>query len=310
MPITELQREARRGRIGSSDMAAILGFDPRRNASDVWLEKTGKLKEDEREMRDHDPLLAGTFFEDGVLMYAEREFGELRRNQYRVAKGLAFPLGSNVDAIVKASGQPVEAKTTGLFYFSGEKWGDTDSDQVPERVLLQSLVHMICTGFDTCRVAAFIGGRGFARYLVPFNQTVADMMIERADVFWNKHVLADIPPTDFHPHMEILKRVRRKPNKTILIPNELVSTWLEKKAAKKLAEDEADGAQAALLTAMGDAEGAVCDLGSVTYMEQSRSGIDRKRLAIDHPGILAEYTEVSTCRVARFKKPEAKKRAA
>jgi predicted phage-related endonuclease len=283
-------------------MAAILGFDPRRNASDVWLEKTGKLADDGRNLRDHDPLLAGTFFEDGVLQYAEREFGEIIRNQYRVAKGLPFPMGSNVDALVRATGQPIEAKTTGLFFFSGERWGDTDSDVVPERVLIQSLVHMICTSFDTCRVAAFIGGRGFARFLVPWDKQVVDIMCERADEFWNKHVVPDIPPTNMQPHLEILKRVRREPNRTVPIANALVMDWLEKKAAKKIAEEKAEAAQAAMITAMADAEAAVCDLGTVTFLEQNRSGIDRKRLAIDHPGILADYVEISTCRVTRFKK--------
>jgi len=310
MPITEIQRVSRKGRIGSSDMAAILGLDPRRNASDVWLEKTDKLAEEDRNHRDNDPLLAGTFFEDGVLQYAEREFGKITRNQYRVAKGLPFPLGSNIDALVTATGQPVEAKTTGLFNYSGEKWGDTDTDQVPDRVLVQALVHMLCQGYDSCRIAAFIGGRGFARFLVPMDEEITAMMIERADVFWNKHVKTDIPPENMYPHLEILKRVRRVPKTSKPLQNELVSRWLEKKAIKKLAEDELETVQAELITMMGDAEAGVCDLGTVTYLEQSRSGLDRKRLAIDHPQILVDYTEISTCRVARFQKPKAQKKAA
>ena len=83
MPITQLQREKRKNRIGSSDMAAILGFTPKRNALDVWLEKTGKLEEKDDRLSEHDPLLAGTYFEDGVLQYAEREFGKITRNQFR-----------------------------------------------------------------------------------------------------------------------------------------------------------------------------------------------------------------------------------
>ena len=43
MPITEKQRQQRRGFIGSSDAAAILGADSYRTAYDVWAEKTGRL---------------------------------------------------------------------------------------------------------------------------------------------------------------------------------------------------------------------------------------------------------------------------
>ena len=282
MPITQLQRDARKNRIGSSDMAAILGFTPKRNALDVWLEKTGKLEEKDDRLSEHDPLLAGTYFEDGVLQYAEREFGKITRNQFRTAKDLGFPLGSHVDALVAATGEPIEAKTTGLFFFTGERWGSTDTDEVPERVLIQALVHMICTGFDTCRVAAFIGGRGFDRFLIPMDVDVRDMMIEKAFIFWNAHVLADIPPANMVPHLEMLQRIRREPKTSKPISNELVERWLEKKAIVKQLSEEADAAQAEMLNALGDAEAGVCDLGTVTYMSQNRSGIDKKKLAIEH----------------------------
>ena len=61
MPATETQLEQRRSRLGSSDIAAILGVDTHKNAYDVWLDKTGKLiPEPESE---NDPRYAGKLIE-------------------------------------------------------------------------------------------------------------------------------------------------------------------------------------------------------------------------------------------------------
>ena len=48
MPITEKQRQRRRDHLGASDMAAVMGVSPYRNAWTIWAEKTGRLEE-------HDP---------------------------------------------------------------------------------------------------------------------------------------------------------------------------------------------------------------------------------------------------------------
>ncbi|HRR40229.1 MAG TPA: YqaJ viral recombinase family protein [Syntrophales bacterium] len=83
MPITETQREARRKHLGSSDVAAILGVDPFKNAYDVWLEKTGKVDSSDISS---EAAEIGNALETGILNLAERRLGKILRNQYRSAK--------------------------------------------------------------------------------------------------------------------------------------------------------------------------------------------------------------------------------
>jgi putative phage-type endonuclease len=279
-------------------MAAILGLDPRRNAYDVWLEKTGRLEEEP----ENQAMIAGTMFEDGVLQYAERELGKLVRNQFRSAKSAGLPLGANIDAMLVEGGVPVEVKTSGLYGPLTEQWGEPLTDQVPDRVIIQATVHMICSLTDLCHIAAFLGGRGFVRYVVNLDPVIKDIVCDRANAFWKDHVLKDIPPANVLPHPAIVKRVRREPESLVEIDPELIDTWLKAKDAAKLAKTAEENAQAAVLAALGDAEAADCELGRFTYFSQSRLGIDTPALKAEKPNIYEAYLKETTYRVARFKK--------
>lgn len=297
MPITATQLEKRRQHIGSSDMAAILGLDPFRNAYDVWLEKTGKLEY----QPPTDVMEAGTMFEDGVLQFAEKELGKLVRNQYRSAKDRGIPLGANIDALLVDSGIPVEAKTAGLFGPLRDIWGESGTDEVPDRVIIQAHVHMECTLTEMCHVAAFLGGRGFVMYAVQRDPVVAEVISETAVTFFNNHVLANTPPNDALPHASSIKRIRREPETTVSLDYDLVDAWLTAKDGVKAAEAIKDAAEIKLLTALGEAEGGITPAGMLTYLAQSRSTIDSKALKAAHPEIYEQFSKSTTFRVPRWK---------
>lgn len=279
MPITTKQLEARRKRIGSSDMASILGLSPYQTAYDVWAVKTGRMPNSEG----NDATLAGTRFEPGVLDYAEDILGKLIRNQYRSAKDV--PIGANIDALVVATGEPVEAKTAGLLAPLQEHWGQPDTDEVPDRVIIQAHVHLLCSEQELCHIAAFLGGRGFVPFRVRRDETIIEVIKETAVKFW-ECVETDTPPDNSLPTATTIKKMRRTPETIVPLKVEKVKRWLELKAAKANIIKEHDAAQIEMLAELGDAEGGECELGLLTYFSQTRK---------EH--IVAE----STFRVARFK---------
>ena len=186
MPITEAQRALRRKRLGSSDVAALFGMDPYKTAYDVWLDKTGQLEDDDGNGAAGEAAEAGNLFEGGVLTWAARQLGPLTRNQYR--SNPALHLGANIDAIVDQTRCPVEGKTGGLFGPLRDAWGEPGTDDVPERVIIQCHVHLVCAG-DTmtqgpkvCHVPTFLGGRGFGMFHVPTNDDLCAMIGETGDV--------------------------------------------------------------------------------------------------------------------------------
>ena len=167
MPITEAQREQRRSHLGSSDMAAILGVSPWMNAYDVWLEKTGRLEDEEQDKK---WLEAGNILEPGVLKWAERELGPIRTQQENgdalFRKAMGFPLGSHPDGEIISNEEPVEGKTAGIFGPIIEQYGEPGTDALPLRIVTQCLVHLECWGKDICWVPVLLGGKGFVMYHV------------------------------------------------------------------------------------------------------------------------------------------------
>jgi putative phage-type endonuclease len=299
MPITEAERLKRKGYIGSSDMAAILGFDKYRNAFDVFLDKTNRTEDSEP----NEAMEAGTFFEAGVIDWAERKLGPVRRNIELILE--QFHLIDHLDAQVIETGNPVEAKTTALFGPAIEEWGVEGSDELPDRILIQCHQHMICSEREICHVPAFIGGRGFKMYEVKKDNVVSDTILDKALDFWDC-IESDEPPANIIPSVEFIKRIKRVPEKVVELDEKLVKEWQDAKDKVKWAEALLDDAKAAMLTALGDAEAGTFVMEGqsmmVTYFEQVSHLIDSKRLREEKPEIAKEYTKLSTCRIPRLKK--------
>jgi len=299
MPITEEERLRRKGYIGSSDMAAILGFDHYRNAYDVWLDKTNRTSDFEP----NEAMLAGTLFEPGVIDWAEEKLGPLRRNVELFLE--EFHLIDHLDAQIIDSMVPVEAKTSGLFGPLADGWGEPGSDELPDGTLIQCHVHMICADRGVCYVPAFLGGKGFNMYEVKRDKIINDAVLEAALDFWDC-VENDTPPENITPSLEFIKRIKRVPKKIVDLDAKLVKDFLDGKDKVKWAEAVFEDAKSAMLTALGDAEAGKFDLDGkpmmLTYFEQCSRLIDAKRLREEQPEIAAKYTKISKCRVTRLKK--------
>jgi len=298
--ITVKQKEQRKNHIGGSDIAAILGLSPFANAYDIWLQKTGKLETTDEPT---DAMAVGNFLEKGVLDYAESKLGPLKRNQYRSAKHTGLPLAVNCDAIVLETGAPVEAKTSQLFFPYGQGlWGEPGTDAVPPATVVQCHAQMICVDCDYCNVAALVGGKGLLMYIVSRDAEIESIIRQTIKKFWEKNVLADIPPEDIMPSMHSLKRIKREPKSIVDVPKDLVEKWLETKEAEAKAKKARIKAQVELLTYLGKAEAGRYDGGLITYFEQSKRGIDTKKLKELQPDLAEKFAKISKYRVLRNKK--------
>lgn len=305
MPITAIQRALRRNHLGSSDMAMILGVSPYGNAYDVYLDKTDRLEPEQREKA---WLEAGNLLESGVLKWAEGELGAIRTEQedgsalFRKAQG--FPLGSHADGERECNEEPVEGKTAGIFGPILEPFGEPGTDELPDRIIIQAHVHMLCWEKDICWVPVLLGGKGFVMYHVKLDSVIMGEIQDKSLEFWEEFVEKDTPPPDVMPSYPIAKRMKREPGKTVPIETVLVVNWQNAKESVKLAKDIKEAAEAEMLAALGDADGGQCDLGLLIYLKQCRRTVKAKELKEEYPDIYAKFENVSEFRVARLKKPK------
>lgn len=290
--LTPEQRITRRNFLGSSDAPAILGLDSYRSAYDVWAEKTGLLPDEER--TESDAIMAGNYFETGLLRWAEdrlrTEFPFVLRDgkwwdpgvEYHHTNGIMV---AHLDAQTKPQAscdEPwlriVEAKTAGLFnpFANLETWGEEGTDEVPERVIVQVHHQAACMRsagkiVHKAHVPAALGDRGFSLFHVEISdELVSDL--ERIELEFWKRVVARVPPENSAPSLDVVKKIRRIEGAEIDLDGTLVLDWREADQRKKEAEKEADRLKALVLASLGEAEIGRIDGGLVTYFQQARSG--------------------------------------
>lgn len=292
MAITEKQRIARKKWLGSSDVSTILGLNPFATAFDCWCDKTGRVTDFEGNA-DCD---RGNDLEPAILNWAERQLGVPLVRDVFVADKLGTILCANLDAEAMELDAIIEAKSS----VNADEWGEPDSDQVPERVIVQTTVAMFCAGRRVAYVPVLTPGFkkfDFRMYRINLNADLAHAIVERAEAFWKNHVLADVPPEGSFGSIEVLKRMKRTPEKIVELPDSVVERWADVREQRLAREKEEEAALAEMLTALGDAEAGTFSGGVVSYMETIQN---RK----------AQPARTVTFRTARLKRDKAAMRLA
>lgn len=291
MPINDDQLRRRSKLIGSSDSPPIVGvYVPvqggQRTAADIFWEKTTDLEEQPT----NEAMEIGNDYEEPLLRWAARELGvEIRPNVEAVARHAPFPMGANHDGLMVNQPQGLEAKTG-----TGTDYGAPETDQVPERVIVQCQHQMYVSELELVWVPVLIAR--FDRlervmYKVTRNEPLIQLVVDRDREFWENHVLPRVPPEGMLPSLSVLRRVRRIPDTLAVVDPGLVTAWKEARLDAKLAAEEKERAEQALVAALGDAEGA--DYGDpkkiLTYRGHSYDQVDGKALKLKAPAVWEEY---------------------
>ena len=260
--LTQQELDRRQHFITASDVPAILGKSPWRNAADVYWSKVRGTVD-----KTNDAMEAGNMLEPVVLQWADRELGGVLPGDWRVAEN-----GINAASLdgVTLIGNPVEAKTSGITGpGSPHQWGEAGTDDIPDYYLLQVQTQLLVTGQSQAFVPALIGNRGFVMYVVERNDRLISV-IEASSIEFMERVRNEDPPDNVRPSLDTIKRLRREPNKTVEIAGDVVQAWLDAQKEASAAAKRADEAKAALLAQLQDAERGVWSGGEVTYYEQTR----------------------------------------
>jgi putative phage-type endonuclease len=183
--------------IGGSESPAIYNKSPWISQFGLWARKTGRRPPGETAHPIASPeLYWGTALEDDV------------RDAYQIVTGRSVVAGvtmlqhpavavlfANTDGTIEGaedrSGAGVyEGKAT--FGFGSVKW----RKGVPVHYLIQLQQYLACTGLDWGSLAVFLADESqpLAYYDVPRDDRFCNDLAERADRWWTRHVVRDIPP--------------------------------------------------------------------------------------------------------------------
>jgi putative phage-type endonuclease len=206
----------RRGYIGSSDIAAIIGLSPFKTAYEVWEEKTTDTWEESdspilRRGRRAEPFLLETLKSefDVWVLEANRRTQHERYNFLRaesdflyVINGEAIPPSAQVGAepsYLYPMGYDVgennvghgEIKSVG---FNRGEWGEANSQDVPAYYLAQSMFAMQINKLPEATIWGCFGFDDIRPYRFDFDAEAGQALEDAAVNFWNNHILPKVPP--------------------------------------------------------------------------------------------------------------------
>jgi predicted phage-related endonuclease len=184
-----------------------------------------------------------------------------------------------------------EIKTTGF----PDGWGEEDTDQIPEHVLLQVHQGMLVMDVPVWHVGVLIGGVEFKKYIVEQDRDLEGMMLEAEREFWKNHVQAGVPPDNFSSpgvssylswrYPQVLEPVREAtPEETEL--GRQLKLYL---GVERNAKADVTRLKNQLKASIGEAEGITFD-GQTVKWSQRKGSVSWKRAA-EAAGLTAKDAE-------------------
>jgi putative phage-type endonuclease len=289
--------EARRKGLGGSDIAAIMGISKWSTPMDIYLEKKGMAVDE-----DNNAKARGRILENAIALWYAQEMG------YEVEEGPEMPYQGEKDFMM---GSPdfwvwdfdksthdfwgLEVKTSR----SDEGWGPSGSDQIPKYYATQVHWYMLVTGKDVWDVAVYFTFKDeFRHYRLVADKELHEKMLSAAEAWWNKHIVADVPPkldggkgsTQLlnHQFPEDTGEIREPSDRELELIEELNSI----NDALKLLQERKKTTENLIKDQMQDCSVIQGERAKVSWkLGKGRRTFDSKRFRADHPDLAEQYTK-------------------
>lgn len=296
--------QARPHGIGGTDISAILGLSPYKTPVQLWAEKVGLTCPESAEgihlrFGQHlEPFIATeyeritglhTFEPCGPLFHAEHSF-----------------MFASVDRLVKTSNSEpaiedyrvvadriLECKTSSVFG-SGE-WGEVGTDQVPANYLLQCAWYLSVANLERADIAVLIGNNDFRVYSVRREHRLEKIMLDSAKHFWDKNVLAKVPPaikTVNDAHLLFASEVPRSQLEAGERQLALIEMYEQARLKASEIEKETQEIKAELLACMASAQDLTHNGNVIASWRSSKPAkrLDVHALRAAHPEIVEKFS--------------------
>ena len=178
----------RKGFIGASDCAAVLGLSRFKTQLQIWAEKTGVVEPDDLSQNLH--VWLGNELEEVVAKKFTKDTG---KKVHRVNAAYVHPQHSfircHIDRKVEGENAILQCKTASAWM--AKHW---EGDDVPQEYILQEYHELACTEYDRAYIAVLIGNHDFKIKVLERDDKVIKTIIDREVLFWEKYVVPKIMP--------------------------------------------------------------------------------------------------------------------
>ena len=291
----------RRGGVGGSDVASILGLPGSFGSPwQVWVDKTqafGDLpstwteKEEERMRWGHRAERGAA--EEFTLRHPGVRLSRLGMIQHVHEEWMRVNLDWRIHGC--ELGGPCLGEVKNRIQFASRDWDETgDADRVPDAPAAQTQWGLMITGYGHGHLLVVIGGGEMREYVIKADPELQGILLEETRWFWEKHVLTGVaPPVDASERTgQILARLwDADPDKVITATPAMVELRAELDAAKEAAKgpaEEVDRLAHQLQAMLGPAEVALDPVTGHEVVTWKQNGnVNATRLREEQPGLFA-----------------------
>lgn len=295
--------EARRGSLGGSDAAAVLGLNPYASPYSLWAEKTGRVPE----KPDNEAMRLGRDLEDYVALRWQEATGKRTRRVNAMLYNPAIPFAhANIDRRVVDENAGLECKTTSVLNLKQFKGGE-----YPDSYYAQCLHYMAVTGAARWYLAVLVMNKGLLCFTVERDEAEISALLRQEAAFWQLVQSGTPPePDGTAATEEALRGVYPGGGAAIELTGQeaLFARYAALTAQKSDTEAELAQIKQTLMEKLGNAEGATCGDWSVSWKTQTRRSLDVEALQRVFPELAPFYrsAESRVLRIAKKSKQEAK----
>jgi putative phage-type endonuclease len=305
--------EARRSRLGASEIAGVMGASPWASPWSIWAEKVGlapawddaDAEGPMRFGRDLEPIINRWFtYRTGLHVAGEQALVDHRSYPWHSA---------TVDGLVYDGPMRLEAP---LGVLETKYTADPPWSEIPEHYRLQVQWQLHVTDLEHAWIACMhlpFGRPRFEVYELDRDPAEISRMVDAAEAFWDHVVAGTPPPPDANPATTAAlagawQTTTNVPTVDLDEHRALVTEISELRAAKRqiLADLAADENRLKALL-QDRTEGCIEGQVVASWRPQDRTDVDLERLRADHGDA---YDRKSTIRVLRLHKPRAPRRKA
>lgn len=286
----------RRGSIGGSDAAAVVGLNQYVSQYSLWAEKTGRVPGFEGNLATE----VGTYMEEFVA----RKFSEVTGKKVRRCNNIIYnpdyPFAHvNIDRDVVGEPAGLECKTTDSLNMKKFKNGE-----YPAHYYCQCVHSMAVTGAERWYLAVLIGNREFRWFVIERDEDEIAALMDAEKMFWYMVEKNVTPMADGSPATTAaLGRLYPEGNDTecsLFGYEDDAARYLSVCQQIKALETMRDELANNIKSHMGTTSVATGSQHKVTWRTQSRATFDHKRFAAENPDVdLSGYFKTSTSRVFR-----------
>ena len=168
----------RKGYIGGSDIASVMGVSRWKTPLMLWAEKTGTVEPED--ISEKENVHFGTILEDVVAKEFERRTGLTVR---KAPKNYTMPdydyMRCQVDRLVTGTDDLLECKTCSAW--GAKEW---EGEEIPIEYILQVSWQLMITGRKTGYIAVLIGGQKFVWKKIEADYELFGNLRDSAIRFW------------------------------------------------------------------------------------------------------------------------------